>query len=296
MSVIKERIKRNKAFIVPLKIYRFVHKVFTYFRAYICNFLRYRINPTIRTLLGKKDTQLIKKYQNKHKGERVFIIASGPSLRKEDVMVLKNEYTIAVNSTITLCREINWKPTYYCIGDAEVFLRCREYIINAEFIECFADINLKKYLKNSSFIPCYFETRHNGVAYLEKSKRVKKHTRFIMDAYSKGIYTARSITYSAIELAAFMGFSEIYIYGVDNSYDKNKAHFSKEGNVDDENNRVNVIFQKKFCEDNEISYEIAEKFSRKHGFRIFNATRGGAVRAFERIDLENIPGIIKGVQ
>ena len=34
------------------------------------------------------------------------------------------------------------------------------------------------------------------------------------------------------------------------------------------------------------SYQIAEEYSRTHGFRIFNATRGGCLEVFERVDFD----------
>ena len=37
-----------------------------------------------------------------------------------------------------------------------------------------------------------------------------------------------------------------------------------------------------------IAYEYAEKISKKLGFKIYNATRGGYLNAFERIVLEDV--------
>ena len=92
-----------------------------------------------------------------------------------------------------------------------------------------------------------------------------------------------------MQLAAYMGYSKIYIIGVDNgNYIKGHTHFSKEGNIWDERNELDAVFQEKFCRDNEISYEIAEATSYKKGFRIYNATRGGRVNAFERVDLDEV--------
>ena len=38
----------------------------------------------------------------------------------------------------------------------------------------------------------------------------------------------------------------------------------------------------------DVAYEYAEKFSREHGFRIYNATRGGFLEKFERVDLDEV--------
>ena len=40
----------------------------------------------------------------------------------------------------------------------------------------------------------------------------------------------------------------------------------------------------------DVAYEYAEKFSHENGFRIYNATRGGFLEKFERVDLDEIIG------
>ena len=36
------------------------------------------------------------------------------------------------------------------------------------------------------------------------------------------------------------------------------------------------------------AYEAAEEFSRELGFRIYNATRGGKLEVFERVDFDSL--------
>ena len=36
------------------------------------------------------------------------------------------------------------------------------------------------------------------------------------------------------------------------------------------------------------AYEAAEKFSREYGFRVYNATRGGKLEAFERVNIDTL--------
>jgi hypothetical protein len=38
------------------------------------------------------------------------------------------------------------------------------------------------------------------------------------------------------------------------------------------------------------SYRRTEEYSRGHGFRIYNATRGGALEIFERADFDKLFG------
>ena len=110
---------------------------------------------------------------------------------------------------------------------------------------------------------------------------------------TKGIYTIATVTYTLIQLARYMGFTEIYLLGVDHKYAneikkdgtvvKNEGVKSYFGNQQKlENNIVAASWEM------ELAYQYAEKYSRENGFRIYNATRGGYLEVFERISLEMV--------
>ncbi len=52
-------------------------------------------------------------YKNKHKGKRVFLIGNGPSLKKTDLNLIKNEYSIAMNRISLIYENTEWRPNYY---------------------------------------------------------------------------------------------------------------------------------------------------------------------------------------
>lgn len=56
--------------------------------------------------------------KNKHKGQRCFVVASGPSLRGMDLSWLKDEITIAVNQSYLA---LDFPPTYLAIGDRSLW-------------------------------------------------------------------------------------------------------------------------------------------------------------------------------
>mgnify|MGYP003647863858 CR=1 FL=1 len=64
---------------------------------------------------------VFQKYKDRHKGERVFLVANGPSLADTDLNLLKDENTIAMNR-ISLIYDKNpvWKPTYYLFSSTNV--------------------------------------------------------------------------------------------------------------------------------------------------------------------------------
>ena len=111
----------------------------------------------------------------------------------------------------------------------------------------------------------------------------------------KGIYSIATVTYILIQLARYMGFSEIYLLGMDNKY----AYSVRRDGTVVRNEGVISYFQANGQEipyqstaastwEMDIAYDYAEKYSREHGFRIFNATRGGFLEKFERVNLDDV--------
>ena len=77
-----------------------------------------------------------------------------------------------------------------------------------------------------------------------------------------------------------MGFKEIYLLGVDCNY-KGKLHFYNSDKL-----------EKKMINHNEDGmikcYRSAKKYADEHGIKIFNATRGGALEVFPRVDFDSL--------
>ena len=91
-----------------------------------------------------------------------------------------------------------------------------------------------------------------------------------------------------------MGFNEIYLIGMDHEF---KIAVRSNGSLMLNNNIFNH-FDKKYIDTKattvqlidwiNAAYESAEKYSRENGFRIFNATRGGKLEIFERVDFDKL--------
>ena len=95
------------------------------------------------------------------------------------------------------------------------------------------------------------------------------------------VYDGYSITYSLIEIAVYMGFKEIYLLGCDCSYPKgSKSHVVESGFVD-KNAVSNPIRMR-------VGYKCAKDYADSHGIKIYNATRGGELETFERVDLDEV--------
>lgn len=87
-----------------------------------------------------------------------------------------------------------------------------------------------------------------------------------------------------------MGFSEIYLIGMDHNnvgaVTDPRNHFIENYFTQDEIGSYKNITAN--FDGMELAYKKAEQFSRKHGFRIYNATRGGKLEVFERVNFDSL--------
>lgn len=61
----------------------------------------------------------LKKFRNIHQGKRLFLIATGPSLKIDDLNTLYeyNELTMSVNMVYRCFDQTKWRPDYYAFFD-----------------------------------------------------------------------------------------------------------------------------------------------------------------------------------
>lgn len=219
----------------------------------------------------------LKEFENKYDGKRCFIIATGPSLTIDDLEKLKNEYTFGVNSIIRLFDKTDFRPDFYGIQDRDVYGAMQDIIRSTEFKTAFyADIIEKYYNVPSNFIPFPY----NGEYHLYNGKLGEYNSKFSDNAY-KIVYDGYSITYSLIEIAVYMGFKEIYLVGCDCSYSKGSKNHVVESGFIDKNAMSNPIRMR-------VGYQCAKEYADSHGIKIYNATRGGELETFERVDLDEV--------
>jgi uncharacterized Rossmann fold enzyme len=132
--MIKHFIKSNEM------IYKLVLSLFKVYK---------KIQENIRVLIyrNSRHTSKILKFKEKHKGERCFIIGTGPSLRASDLDLLINEYTFASHRIFNIYDQTNWRPTYYVAQDERWIDKARKEINEIES-EKFLPINSHLVLRN----------------------------------------------------------------------------------------------------------------------------------------------------
>lgn len=242
-------------------------------------------NKLLKTFgLSNEYMKKMKSFKNRHKGDRCFIVCTGPSLKMEDLEHLKNEYTIGVNSIVRAYEKTSWRPTYYALVDLYAF---GEYLKSADIpgeklAEKAAFVHFRTQLKkptgNEIYVPISY-VNHT------ESNMKKGKIKFSSDP-SVCVYDCFTVTNMAIQLAVYMGFKEIYIIGADCNYDPKQMHFIETNGIDDK--QRNAAYLPGAVEMSIKGYIAAKKFSEKHNVHIFNATHGGKLEVFDRVDFDSI--------
>ena len=238
----------------------------------------------------------LKKYKDIHKGERCFVIGNGPSLTASDLDLIQNEYSFGSNRIYDIYSRTNWRPTYYGVQDLYVLKEISKEIEDSEdaakarFIVSnrpkFICDEMKKNKKNEFF---YLGTR------LSENRKIR-----ISSDFSKIVKHGGTITYALIQLAIYMGFTEIYLLGVDHNYQNfqsqtgeynKEAHMAShfEGAREYKNLKMsNVPLKKGPVYISTKAYRSAREYAENAGIKIYNATRGGKLEVFERVNLDEI--------
>lgn len=225
-----------------------------------------------------------KKIKNKHKGERCFVVVNGPSINNHDLKKLKNETVICVNYMFrsdlinTLC------PKYYCWCDSKIFDRpgtedvfteIKQKCPNTKLI-----LNRRGVDKLKDFDDAYFTyNMHIPHIFSVSSNLTGNFSNF------------SSVAFYAINAAIGLGFSEIYLLGLDFTPGVFK-HFAdlgvKNGWAE------GTISKQAVCGDYWLyakahyeTYALA-KHAKKKGIKIINLNPDSCVKAFPFGDYEDL--------
>lgn len=221
---------------------------------------------------NEKILKLKNRYQ---KNKQCFIVATGPSLRVGDLHILeeRNIFCFGVNSILKIEKE--WVADAYVASDSYFISNniksIEEYKSNIKFVgDSCKEYWIKEY--NDSY---KIHVTTSG-AKVDFSNKVEQKV------YG-GYGNMGTVTYVCIQLAVYLGFSEIYLLGVDCNYVRGSKnnHFIAEEIEDNRNHREDAMIK---------AYEYAKVYADSHGIKIYNATRGGMLEVFERVDFDGLFG------
>jgi hypothetical protein len=227
----------------------------------------------------------LKKFKNLYKGKRIWLIGNGPSMNIDDLNVLhkNNEICIAFNKIYRIFDKTEWRPDFIGMTDMDVIVQVQDEVYEYGIPLIISD-RYNEMLK--------FDERYKAENFVHMiSEEFYPNMARFSDDIVKGVFLGASSVYDiGLQFAAYMGASEVYLIGVDNSMQGHVTdecnHFIKDYYRPEEKELYKN--RKSTFDETVKSYEAAEKYSRIHGFRIFNATRGGALEVFERVNFDNL--------
>ncbi len=228
-------------------------------------------------------------FKNIHKGKRIFLVGNGPSLSVDDLdrLYCNKEICFGFNNVYKIYDKTEWRPNYYSIVDFYSFLLNKDLLRSLPGTHFLWDI-FKSFLDEWSQDNNYF-------FHYERRCFDKTMPEFSEDI-TLGTYLGYTSVYDiGLQFAAYMGASEIYLIGVDHNYPNKLSHEGNhfDGYIDSDEKKI-VFYpveniSKGYEESKaELSFLKAEQHSRETGFRIYNATRGGKLEVFERVNFDDI--------
>lgn len=213
-------------------------------------------------------------FKNKYKDKKCFIVATGPSLRIEDLHILRknNMVCFGVNSVLKIEKE--WAADIYVASDSRFISDNIKKIHDYNCPYKFIGDSCEEYWKNSKGDSYKIHVTKAGTEIADFSEEVSQKV------YS-GYGGSGTVTYVCIQLAVYMGFTEIYLIGADCNYVAgSKNNYFVPGEVEDHMNHKEDLMIK--------AYEYAKKYADTHDVKIYNATRGGMLEVFERVDFDSL--------
>jgi hypothetical protein len=112
---------------------------------------------------------------------------------------------------------------------------------------------------------------------------------------TRALWEGATVTYVAMQIAYYMGFHQVILIGVDHSFaTKGRPHSEVVSTGDDPNHFDSNYFGKGFrwqlpdLETSEIAYRMAREAFEESGREIVDATVGGKLQAFRKVDYQEI--------
>jgi len=210
-------------------------------------------------------------------GGPVLVVGNGPSLNKTPLEEFAAVPSIGMNKIDMLYPRVAWRPT---------LVMCMNTVVVRQHGDTIVDVNDKAFIS--------FKTRH----FLSRSSREKASfflekpdTPFSTDP-SKYVALGPTVTYSALQMAYWMGADPVILFGVDHSFKFTGAPLAYEKMRGDDPNHFDPNYFKGslWGAPDFVAMEQCYAESRRafeaDGRRVVDATVGGKLEIFEKVSLD----------
>lgn len=159
--------------------------------------------------------------KNKYRGQRCFIVASGPSIAQLDLGRLKNEKTIVFNEFDKLAQAKKITPTYYVFADTCYFTEATDHYLTQQFLNKQNVIDSKTEIIIHAFGKNFVESnnlfKNHKINYVLPHGIISQYFRFNINI-DRVVPLPKNSVIMCIMLAVYAGFKEIYLLGCEHSF------------------------------------------------------------------------------
>lgn len=262
--------------------------------------------------IGKVTCSDIEKLHNSKLGEACIIVGNGPSVKMSDLdLIAKSGMdSFAANRIFDILDKTEWCPTYLSVMDPGFILGIEnthtpeEYgkqIENSDIKYAFLTYLLKNKMPECEKVMYIFSPLANLFS--------KDIMPFSEDS-SKYVSDLGNVTPYSIQIAYYLGYRKIYLYGMDGTYPKYldvDGKFKIRENCiahidgmkkDSSDETIHLVAKNQFqayflggyadARKADKGYNMCRDFSEKNGMEIINLTHGGVVENFERQNFYDI--------
>ncbi len=224
------------------------------------------------------NAQNFRKLKNIHKGERCFVLGNGPSLARTNLSLLTEEYVFGLNRIYLHSDFLSLKKLFYVSVNSLLIDQCYKEI---------NQINKPKFLswyKRNLFVESINPIYYIRDPYLTIFPRFSSVPYFVS-------WEGATVTYVALQIAYYLGFSQVILLGVDHNFatkgEPHKKVISKGQDMDHFSKDYfgkGFVWQLPDLDKSEYSYLLAKNKFEKHGRKIVDATIDGKLTIFDKID------------
>ena len=222
----------------------------------------------------------LRSYRDRHQGQRCFIIGNGPSLRRTDLSLLRNEFTFGLNRIYLLFPELGFTTSCLVSVNDLVLEQCSGELSSLELPKFLTWRARRWFARDPHTI--FIDSDYTGPEC------------FCPDACGR-LFEGFTVTYVALQLAYHMGFEQAILVGVDHNFvTQGPANAAVVSQGDDPNHFAPDYFGKGFkwqlpdLEGSERAYRLAKTAYEAAGRRIVDATVGGKLTIFPKTDYSSL--------
>lgn len=231
---------------------------------------------------GRANRRRLRQLRARFAGRRAVVMGNGPSLLKSDVNALGGDVTIVSNAHYLIWDQLDYRPTFLTVEDPLVAEDRAEELSLLDGVTTVFPYEFRTLLGPASPARIYINLLRRYLPFPQFSRR-----------FASRVYWGGTVSFVNLQLAHYLACNPIYMIGFDHFYvvpaDRESELVIRSQQAD-----VNHIHPDYFgpgyrwhdpsVPRMEAAYRCARAALEREGVRVVNATVGGRLEVFDRVE------------